>query len=92
MIINALEATAENGEVKIWIEHNGDFLSFCVWNAEEITGDVKNRIFQRNFSTKSELGRGLGTYSMKLFGEEVLGGKVDFTTSEAEGTVFRFSL
>jgi len=91
MIINALEATAENGEVKIWIEHDGDFLSFCVWNAEEIAKDVTNRIFQRNFSTKEEAGRGIGTYSMRLLGEELLGGQVSFTTSKKEGTIFRFT-
>lgn len=90
MIINALEATPENGEVKVWIEHNSDFLSFCVWNTGEITRDITNRIFQRNFSTKKEAGRGIGTYSMRLLGEELLGGRVSFTTSKKEGTIFRF--
>ncbi|MDR3555950.1 MAG: ATP-binding protein [Syntrophobacteraceae bacterium] len=41
---------------------------------------------------KSGPGRGLGAYSMKLFGEDILGGKVGFTSSEVDGTVFRFSL
>ena len=91
MIINALEATEENGEVKIWIEHKGGFISFCVWNAGEIVGDVTTRIFQRNFSTKEEAGRGIGTYSMKLLGEELLGGRVSFSTSKKEGTIFRFT-
>ena len=90
MVINALEATAENGEVKIWLEHDGDFLSFCVWSVLEIPKDVTKRIFQRNFSTKEQTGRGIGTYSMKLLGEKILGGKVSFTTSKKEGTVFRF--
>jgi len=91
MVINALEATAENGEVKIWIEQDGDLLSFCVWNAGEISKDVTNRIFQRNFSTKEQAGRGIGTYSMRLLGEELLGGQVSFTTSKEEGTIFRFT-
>lgn len=91
MIINALEATAENGEVKIWFEHKDNFLSFCVWNAQEIPQDVTNRIFQRNFSTKEQAGRGIGTYSMKLLGEKILGGQVSFTTSKKEGTIFRFT-
>jgi len=30
----------------------------------------------------------LGTYSMKILGEQSLGGTVDFTTSETEGTTF----
>lgn len=91
MTINALEATAKNGEVKIWIELEGNLLSFCVWNAEEIPQEIANRIFQRNFSTKEQAGRGIGTFSMKLFGEEILGGQISFSTSKKEGTIFRFS-
>ncbi len=91
MVINALEATDENGEIKIWLEHDGDCLSFCVWNEQEIAEDVATRIFQRNFSTKEQSGRGIGTYSMKLLGERILNGKVSFTTSKTEGTIFRFT-
>jgi K+-sensing histidine kinase KdpD len=92
MIINALEATVKNGVVKIWLERNVKILSFCVWNSQEIPQEIANRIFQRNFSTKEQAGRGIGTYSMKLFGEKILGGQVSFTTSKIEGTVFKFSL
>ena len=53
------------------------------------TDGIVPRIFQRNFSTKAEAGRGIGTYSMKLLGEDVLGGEVGFTSSEKDGTVFR---
>lgn len=91
MIINALEATEEKGVVEIWMEREGDLLSFNVWNAQEIPPEITGRIFQRNFSTKEQQGRGVGTFSMKLFGESILGGKVNFKTSR-EGTVFRFSL
>jgi K+-sensing histidine kinase KdpD len=91
MIVNALEATAENGEVKIWLDHEDDFLSFCVWNAQEIPQEITHRVFQRNFSTKEQTGRGIGTYSMKLLGEKILGGHVSFTTSKQEGTTFRFT-
>lgn len=91
MVINALEASDENGEVKIWLEHQDGFLSFCVWNAQEIPQNVAKRVFQPNFSTKEEAGRGIGTYSMKLLGEKILGGKVSFTSSKKEGTTFRFT-
>jgi len=91
MTLNALEATEENGVVKIWLEHENDLLSFCVWNAQEIPQEIANRIFQRNFSTKEQAGRGIGTFSMKLFGEKVLGGKVSFTSSEETGTTFKFT-
>ena len=49
------------------------------------------KIFQRSFSTKGE-GRGLGTYSMKLLTERYLGGRVSFTTSADEGTIFKVAL
>ncbi len=92
MITNALEATDENGLVKVWIEPKHDCLCFYVWNDKEINRDVALRIFQRNFSTKGQTGRGIGTYSMKLFGEKILGGKVGFCSSRKEGTVFEFAL
>ena len=91
MTINALEATEENGIVKIWFEHEGNLLSFFVWNAQEIPQEITNRIFQRNFSTKEQAGRGIGTFSMKLFGEEILGGQVSFSTSKKDGTTFKFT-
>ena len=39
-----------------------------------------------------EQAAGCGTYSMKFFGENILGGKVSFTSSETKSTLFRFSL
>jgi nitrogen-specific signal transduction histidine kinase len=92
MILNALEATAEDDIIKLWIEKGDSQLSFCVWNRREIPQEIAPRIFQRNFSTKEQAGRGIGSFSMKLFGEKILGGHVSFKTSREEGTVFRFSL
>jgi uncharacterized protein YejL (UPF0352 family) len=92
MVTNAFEETAEGDKVKVWVEPTHEEVSFNVWNRKVIPHDVEKRIFQRNFSTKAETGRGYGTYSMKFFGEEILGGKVDFSTSDTEGTVFRFTV
>lgn len=69
-----------------------NLLSFCVWNSQEIPQEITHRVFQRNFSTKNQSGRGIGTFSMKLFGEEIFGGEVSFKTSPSDGTTFRFSL
>jgi sensor histidine kinase regulating citrate/malate metabolism len=91
MVINALEATNDNGEIKIWLDYIDDSLIFSVWNQGQIPEETALRIFQRNFSTKKQLGRGIGTFSMKLFGEQILGGDVDFTTSLKDGTIFRFA-
>lgn len=92
MIINACEATQPGEEVKVRAEKEEDAVVFCVWNKAPIPDAIAKRIFQRNFSTKQDMGRGLGTYSMKLFGELALGGKVDYITSEIEGTSFRLRL
>jgi len=92
MLLNAFEATAAGGEVRLWAEGEKDRITFCVWNKSGIPEDVGRRVFQRNFSTKEEPGRGLGTYSMKLLGEKLLGGTVDFTSSKSGGTVFRLRL
>ncbi len=92
MLTNAFEETVEGGEVRAWHESSEERIDFCVWSRKPIPADIAKRIFQRNFSTKASMGRGLGTYSMKLLGEDILGGSVDFTTSAKEGTVFRLSL
>jgi len=92
MVTNALEATSLGGNVILLLETNQNSVTFRVWNQGVIPEDVSRRIFQRNFSTKGTIGRGLGTYSMKLFGEKVLGGTVGFESSQQSGTVFYFTL
>jgi K+-sensing histidine kinase KdpD len=92
MVTNALEASDEGEEVRLWVEQDDAGTAFYVWNRRFIPENVALRVFQRYFSTKQEVGRGLGTYAIKLFGEQFLGGKVDFTTSESDGTTFRFHL
>lgn len=92
MIINALEASETNSVVKLWVDCNDNFLEFNVWNASSIPDDIALRIFQRNFSTKEGTGRGIGTFFMKFFGEKILAGKVRFTTSRKDGTIFSISL
>lgn len=49
--------------------------------------DIQLQIFQRSFSTKDET-RGTGTYSIKMFTEQYLNGKVSFVSNEEERTVF----
>lgn len=92
MITNGLEAEENGGTVKLWGKPESDHFQLNVWNKSEIPESLRGRIFQRNFSTKGQLGRGIGTYSMKLLGEKMLGGKVFFTSSRENGTVFTFKL
>ena len=92
MVINALEATPAGGTVRVMAEQDGARVRFSVWNPGYIPETVARRIFQRNFSTKGKLGRGLGTYAMKLLGETLLGGTVSFQTSPEQGTRFSCEL
>ena len=88
MVVNALEASDPGDSVKLTVDVADGRITFSVWNRQVISEDIAKRIFQRNFSTKETLGRGWGSYSMKLLGENILGGKVEFTTSADHGTTF----
>ena len=88
MIKNALEATPADGTVKAWVEEFSDGCAFRVWNAGTIAPEIAIQVFKRSFSTKSGSGRGLGTFSMKLFGERYLGGGVGFESAAETGTTF----
>lgn len=92
MLKNALEATEPNGVVLLACEEDGSNVVFSVHNAGVIPEEIQLQIFQRSFSTKASSGRGIGTHSMKLFGERYLGGQVGFTSTETGGTTFYFSL
>lgn len=92
MALNALEALPLGGQAQIWHERRAGRATFVVQNPGCMPPDVADRVFQRSFSTKAGLGRGLGTYAMKLLGETILGGQVGFTTSWAEGTRFFIEL
>lgn len=92
MIKNALEATEAGGCITIACESRCGEAVFSVHNAMVMPDDVQLQIFKRSFSTKGAIGRGIGTHSMKLFGEKYLGGKVGFTSRAPEGTVFTLTL
>lgn len=92
MTINALEATPPGGTVTLSAVSDGPRVTIEVHNPGEIAPHVQLQLFNRSFSTKAPSGRGIGTYSMKLFGERYLKGEVSFRSSRDEGTVFTFSL
>jgi signal transduction histidine kinase len=91
MLKNALEETQGGGTVKISCKRDGDNLIFWVHNEKEMSEEAKVHVFEHQFSTKG-MHRGLGTYSMRLLGEEYLGGDVNFDSNKEQGTTFYFSL
>jgi signal transduction histidine kinase len=92
MLKNAMEATTKGNTVTIDCLEEGQQVVFAVHNPEVMPEEVQLQVFQRSFSTKGQPGRGIGTYSMKLFGEQYLGGKVDFVSRCPEGTTFSLKL
>lgn len=87
MVKNAIEASGEGERVVIGCSEEAGRRSFSVRNPAVLSEEVRERLFTRSFSTKGE-NRGLGTYSMKLFGEGYLGGAVRCSSSPSDGTHF----
>lgn len=92
MVMNALEASPSGGVVTLAASCGQGNVTITVHNQGEIPQAIQDQLFKRSFSTKSFSGRGLGTYSMKLFGERYLKGLVSFTSTREEGTTFSFTL
>ena len=92
MVKNAFEASDPGADVQVWLEWADAQPSFVVHNASVIPDRAREHIFERSFSTKATQGRGIGTYSMKLYGENYLRGAVTYTSDVAAGTMFRITL
>jgi hypothetical protein len=92
LIKNALEASSPGQTVTVSF-HNDGRPVFSVHNESIMSEDIKRQLFQRSFSTKPGVGRGTGTYSVKLLTERYLRGSVDFVSPAPEGgTVFSIRL
>lgn len=87
MVKNGLESSVPGETVTVGCHGENGSVVFWVHNSTYMPENVRLQVFNRSFSTKGS-GRGLGTYSMKLLSERYLHGKVSFTSSELEGTVF----
>jgi nitrogen-specific signal transduction histidine kinase len=87
LIKNALEASKKGGTVTVGCKLHNTFIDFWIHNDNFIPRNYQLQIFQRSFTTKG-VGRGIGTYSIKLLGEKYLKGKVSFTSTEKDGTSF----
>ena len=87
MAVKAVEASFVGEIITLSAQREGPSIRFQVHSPGEIPEAIRSRIFQRSFSTKGTVGRGLGTYAMKLFGESVLHGEVGFHTGP-QGTTF----
>ncbi len=87
MVKNALEATREPAVVTFDCGQKPGKAWFSVHNPGFIALDAQPHIFQQSYSTKGR-GRGTGTFSMQLFAEKYLGGRIEFQSNAAAGTTF----
>lgn len=87
MLKNALEVYNPNAQITLRCQANNQSVQFSVHNSSFIERNVQLQLFKCSFSTKG-IGRGVGTYSMKLLGEKYLKGKVWFESTKEKGTIF----
>ncbi len=92
LLLNAFEATAPGGVVRLTIEACADGVALRIWNAAAIPAAVLPRIFQRYFSTKPGEGRGEGTFVSRLLTGRFLGGTIEVASSAEGGTAFEVRL
>lgn len=90
MLKNALEASLD-GIISIGMRKIRNHIEIYIHNNSYISKNIQLQIFKRSFSTKGT-GRGLGTYSMKLLGEDYLKGYVKFISEKNNGTKFIFGI
>jgi signal transduction histidine kinase len=91
LVKNAIEASSDGDRVVVTCTEDARTIDLIVRNPKVMPEEVRMQVFNRSFSTKG-IGRGIGTYSIKLLTEEYLEGKVDFTSEEPHGTKFRVTL
>jgi signal transduction histidine kinase len=92
LVKNALEAVGIGQEVVVSVAHTATDIIFQVANPGVIPDNIQRQLFTRTISSKAVVGRGIGTYSAKLFTERYLGGRIGFSSSAPAGTCFWISL
>ncbi|MBI4844572.1 MAG: HAMP domain-containing protein [Nitrospirae bacterium] len=91
LILNAIEAMPQGGEIRISGKADENFVEVMVWDrGGGIPPDLKTRIFDPFFTTK-EKGTGLGL-SIAYNIVKTHGGRLYFSSSEKLGTVFTVRL
>lgn len=93
LVKNAIQATEneENPLIQVEVlEHQNKIKIVVSDNGKGISNDVKDLIFEPKFTTKSS-GMGLGLAMIKNI-IEAYDGKISFTSTEGEGTVFTVTL
>jgi signal transduction histidine kinase len=91
IIRNAIHAISEDGIIKISLREIGNKPTIVVRdNGSGIPKEIRDRIFDFDFTTKSSRGTGLGLGIVKRLCEE-FGAQIDFLSEVGAGTEFKIS-
>lgn len=90
LIKNAVEASPEGQHVDVTVQEGADELVFIVDNKGSIPAELQEKFLYQHATSKMD-GHGLGVYSARLIAE-AHGGRIDFKSSETEGTTLRVIL
>ena len=82
---NALEASPEGAPVTITSTSHPGAVHVTIHNAGAVPEIIRDRFFEKYVTSGKSYGTGLGTYSAQLIAG-AHGGRIEFTSSEAEGT------
>ncbi|WP_300156275.1 chemotaxis protein CheB [Solidesulfovibrio sp.] len=85
LVKNAVEASPKEGLVTISCQTEPGALRIAIHNAGAVPEAVRGRFFEKYVTAGKLFGTGLGTYSAQLIAK-AHGGRIEFTSSEAEGT------
>ena len=92
LIQNAIEATSRDGQVRVRLRGEKGFAIVEIKDTGHGMSEefIREKLFKPFESTKSA-GMGIGVFESKEYVSE-LGGKLEVTSSESNGTVFRIIL
>jgi signal transduction histidine kinase/GAF domain-containing protein len=91
LVLNAVEASPAQGEVRVDLSEDGGFAAIGIHNSGTIPPEMRGRFFKKFATAGKKGGTGLGTYSAKLIAK-THGGDIAFTTSPEAGTVVTIRL
>ena len=87
LLKNALEASHTGEVVTLGCRREETDIVLWCHNEGVLTKEAQLQIFRRSYSTKG-VGRGVGTYSIKLLSEKYLQGRVELVSTPQAGTLF----
>ncbi len=84
IVTNAIEASADGGEVAISV-HKEETIKIRVWNNGHVPEEIKDKFFEKYTTFGKKNGTGLGTYSARMIAE-THGGSISMESSPDCGT------